>query len=69
MKSFLTVMVADMEGQGKMAIWYPCCDCKNEKKFPKPDNVYDHLLRHGFKERYHVWNKHNEEGLNKGEMD
>ena len=67
-KSFMCAAVTDIEGWDKTVMWCPCYDCENEKKFPKLDNVYYHLLRRVFKERYHTWNKHDEEYLNKGEM-
>jgi hypothetical protein len=68
-KHFMSAALADMKDRGKTAMYCPCRDCRNEKKFPKPDNIHAHLVMRGFKENYTCWNKHGEEGLNEGEMD
>ena len=65
----MSAALADMKDRGKTVMYYPYRDCKNDKKFLKPDNVHAHLVMCGFKENYTCWNKHGEEGLNEGEMD
>ena len=45
----------------------PCVDCLNQKKFGQRDNIFHHLITHGFKKNYMCWNKHGEEGLNEDE--
>ena len=67
-KHFMSAALADMKDHGKTAIFCPCRDCRNEKKFPKPNNIHAHLVMHRFKENYICWNKHGDEGLNEGEM-
>jgi hypothetical protein len=68
-KYFISAALTDMKDHGKIAMYCLCCDCKNDKNFPKPDNIHAHLVMRGFKENYTCWNKHGEEGLNEGEMD
>ena len=51
-KHFMSAALADMKDYGKTTMYCPYRDCKNDKKFPKPDNIYAHLIMHGFKEIY-----------------
>jgi hypothetical protein len=48
-----------------------CCLCKycnNEKKYCTDDVLRSHMIKHGFMEDYHCWDKYGEEGLNNVEM-
>ena len=68
-KHFMSAALADMKDRGITAMYCPCCDCRNEKKFSKLENIHAHLVMRRFKENYTCWNKHGKEGLNEGEMD
>ena len=64
---FLAQAEADMRNWGVSTMYCPCVDCINQKKFGQWDNIFHHLITHGFKKNYTCWNKHGEEGLNEGE--
>ena len=55
--------------RGVPTMYCPCVNCLNQKKFAQWDNIFDHLITHGFKNKYTCWNRHGEEGLNEGEAE
>ena len=65
----MSATLLDMKDCGKMTIYCPCFDCRNENKLSKLDNIHAHLVVRGFKENYTCWNKHGEESINEEEMD
>jgi len=58
-----------MRIRGLPTMYCPCVDCLNQKKFAQWDNIFDHLITRGFKNKYTCWNRHGEEGLNEGEAE
>ena len=46
------------------AMWCPCKDCRNMKKFELSCTVHAHLIIRGFMAGYICWNKHGQEGIN-----
>jgi hypothetical protein len=58
-------MKKDMFDNVRRNLCCPCKHCKNEKKYCTDDVLMSHLIKHGFIEDYHCWNKHGDEGLNK----
>ncbi|WVZ67311.1 hypothetical protein U9M48_016408 [Paspalum notatum var. saurae] len=64
LKSFIRAAEEDMVNHHKSAIYYPCLDCLNKRKFSSSMTVHAHLIICGFMEDYKCWNKHGEEGLN-----
>ena len=64
---FLAQAKADIRNRDVPTMYCPCVDCLNQKKFGQRDNIFHHLITHGFKGNYTCWNKHGEEGLNEVE--
>ena len=46
------------------AMWCPCKQCRNNKKYSSSCKVHAHLIIRGFMDDYPCWNKHGEEGVN-----
>ena len=46
---FLAQAEADMRNWGVSTMYCPCVDCINQKKFGQWDNIFHHLITHGFK--------------------
>jgi hypothetical protein len=66
--AFIDFVMKDMVHNGRGFICYPYKHCKNEKKYHSYDVLRTYLIKHGFKEDYRCWNKHDEVGLNEAEM-
>jgi hypothetical protein len=66
--AFIDFMKKDMLDNIRGNICCPCKHCKNEKRHHIDDMLRSHLIKHGFMEDYRCWNKHGEDGLNKGEI-
>ena len=66
LKSFIDFARANMEVRSKTTIYYPCLDCRNDKKYSDFDVLYVHLIVRGFVPNYTCWSKHREKGLTKG---
>jgi hypothetical protein len=66
--AFINFTKKDMVDNRRCLIYCPCKQCKNEKKYHLVDVLRKYLIKHGFKEDYRCWNKHDEVGLNEVEM-
>jgi hypothetical protein len=65
---FIDFTKKDMVVNGSSFICCPYKHCENEKKYHSDDVLRTHLIKHGFKEDYRCWNKHDEVGPNEAEM-
>ena len=59
-QSFLKVAEANKR-EGFMLC--PCRNCRNEKDYPRSQDLHIHLIEHGFMPGYNCWTKHGERGV------
>ena|SRR6185437_5435533 len=63
-KSFIAAAEADKLDRRMSAIFCPCIDCENVRKFPSSLHVHAHLIIQGFMSDNFYWNDHGDEGVN-----
>ena len=59
-EEFIRVAMEDMANKGSTLMSCPCRDCNNGRSFSNPNQVRNHLIRRGFKQRYQCWIWHGE---------
>ena len=57
-KSFIAAAEADKLDRRMSAIFCPCIDCENVRKFPSSLHVHAHLIIQGFMSDNFYWNEH-----------
>jgi Transposase-associated domain len=57
---FLECASKDMRNRGAQTLVCSCEDCQNLRRFRNIKQVRDHLIHHGFMDRYTRWVKHGE---------
>jgi Transposase-associated domain len=59
-EEFLNHAIENMRQRGDQIVLYPCRDCHNVRRFQNVEEIKNHLIRRGFKERYTRWVCHGE---------
>jgi Transposase-associated domain len=55
LQEFINCAEEDMKRRGDRTILCPCRDCENLRRFRNVEEVREHLIHRGFKERYTRW--------------